>query len=232
MRGRQLPTRQPRRPDRRGQPDHIPQPPPARPAPATMTRADPMPLPGRATADGPPPRHLPLRPHRRRCCPSPRRRFPFPPPGFPRPLSGTARLSRSPIAAGRVRVACCRYADNAPAGSGSALRRSDRMVTGGPVTPAGISALPRYALALDRCHQARGLLGLSVSAGRSGASEDAGVEQLRRRYPQWIIWRGGTTGDYWAMPPRGHPTQRVLISAPNRAELAQALANAEGQYDL
>jgi len=34
------------------------------------------------------------------------------------------------------------------------------------------------------------------------------------------------------MPPRGHPTQRVLISAHNRDELAQALANVEGQYNL
>ena len=95
-----------------------------------------------------------------------------------------------------------------------------------------MSAFPRYVRALGRCHHAHGLPGLPVNAGRNGASEDAGIEQLRRRYPQWTIWRGGTTGDYWAMPPRGHPTQRVLISAPNRDELAQALANAEGQYDL
>jgi hypothetical protein len=40
------------------------------------------------------------------------------------------------------------------------------------------------------------------------------------------------TGDYWAMPPRGHPTQRWLISARDLDELAHALAEVEGQYDL
>jgi len=72
---------------------------------------------------------------------------------------------------------------------------------------------------------------LSVRAGRSGAGEDAGLEQLRRRYPRWSIWRGSFTGDYWAMPPRGHPTRRELISARDLDELAQRLAAAEGQYD-
>jgi hypothetical protein len=72
---------------------------------------------------------------------------------------------------------------------------------------------------------------LSVRAGRGGAGDDAGLEQLRRRYPRWSIWRGSFTGAYWAMPPRGHPTRRGLISARDLGELAQSLAEAEGQDD-
>jgi hypothetical protein len=40
------------------------------------------------------------------------------------------------------------------------------------------------------------------------------------------------TGDYWAMPPRGHPTQYELITARDAEELAQRLAEAEEQHDL
>jgi hypothetical protein len=71
-----------------------------------------------------------------------------------------------------------------------------------------------------------------VNAGQSGDGEDAALEQLRRRYPQWSIWRGHFTGDYWAMPPRGHPGQRELIGARSLDELAQRLAETEGLYDL
>jgi len=71
-----------------------------------------------------------------------------------------------------------------------------------------------------------------VSAGRSGAGQDATLGQLRRQYPRWLIWRGSFTGDYWAMPPRGHPTRRELISAHDLNELAQSLAEAEEQHDL
>jgi hypothetical protein len=58
------------------------------------------------------------------------------------------------------------------------------------------------------------------------------LEQLRRQYPRWLIWRGSFTSDYWAMPPRGHPTRRELISARDLNELAQSLAEAEEQHDL
>jgi hypothetical protein len=71
-----------------------------------------------------------------------------------------------------------------------------------------------------------------VNAGRSGDGEDAALEQLRRQYPRWSIWRGRFTGDYWAMPPRAHPTRHELISARDPGELAQRLAEAEGLYDL
>jgi hypothetical protein len=39
------------------------------------------------------------------------------------------------------------------------------------------------------------------------------------------------TGDYWAMPPRGHPTQYELITAHDAEELAQRLAEAEEQHN-
>jgi hypothetical protein len=71
-----------------------------------------------------------------------------------------------------------------------------------------------------------------MSAGRGGAGEDAGLEQLRRQYPRWSIWRGSVTGEYWAMPPRDHPSRRELIGARDLDELAWRLAEAEGQYDL
>jgi hypothetical protein len=71
-----------------------------------------------------------------------------------------------------------------------------------------------------------------VSATGSGAGENARLGQLRRQYPRWLIWRGSATGDYWAMPPRGHPTRRELISARDLAELAGRLAEAEEQHGL
>ena len=101
-----------------------------------------------------------------------------------------------------------------------------------PVTPAGIPAFSRYAVDIGRRCDAHSWPTLGVRDDRSGAGEDAGLEQLRRRYPRWSIWRGGFTGDYWAMPPRGHPTRRELISARDLGELAQRLAEAEWQYDV
>jgi hypothetical protein len=71
-----------------------------------------------------------------------------------------------------------------------------------------------------------------MNADRGGAGGDAGLEQLRRQYPRWSIWRGSVTGDYWAMPPRDHPSRRELIGARDLDELAWRLAEAEGQHDL
>jgi hypothetical protein len=69
-----------------------------------------------------------------------------------------------------------------------------------------------------------------VSAAGSGAGEDARLGQLRHQYPRWLIWRGSVTGDYWAMPPRGHRARRELISARDLDELAWRLAEAEEQH--
>lgn len=69
-----------------------------------------------------------------------------------------------------------------------------------------------------------------MNADRSRGNQDAELERLRRHYPQWRIWRGRATGDYWAMPPRGHPTARELISASDIGELARRLAQAEGRH--
>jgi hypothetical protein len=71
-----------------------------------------------------------------------------------------------------------------------------------------------------------------VNAGRGGAADDARLKQLRRQYPRWSIWRGSVTGDYWAMPPRGHPTRHELIGARDLEELAWRLAEAEEQHGL
>jgi hypothetical protein len=70
-------------------------------------------------------------------------------------------------------------------------------------------------------------MAVAVTATGSGAGEDARLGQLRRQYPRWRIWRGSITGDYWAMPPRGHPTRRELVSARDLNELAWSLAEAE-----
>jgi hypothetical protein len=69
-----------------------------------------------------------------------------------------------------------------------------------------------------------------VNAGRSGDDQDTGLERLRRQYPRWRIWRGRATGDYWAMPPRGHPTARELINASDLGEFARRLARAEERH--
>jgi hypothetical protein len=70
-----------------------------------------------------------------------------------------------------------------------------------------------------------------MTTGSSAASHDAGLQRLRRQYPQWRIWHGRATGDYWALPPPGHPRVRELITASDTGELARRLAQAEGQHD-
>jgi hypothetical protein len=71
-----------------------------------------------------------------------------------------------------------------------------------------------------------------VICGQDAAGRDSGLDRLRRQYPRWRIWRGHTTGGYWALPPRDHPTQRGLIGASHLGELARRLAQAEGRLDL
>jgi len=88
------------------------------------------------------------------------------------------------------------------------------------------------ALVMGRWRHVHHLLAHSVSAGDSGAGDDARLGQLRRQYPRWLIWRGSFTGDYWAMPPRRHLTRGELISARDLDELAWRLAQAEEQHDL
>jgi hypothetical protein len=70
-----------------------------------------------------------------------------------------------------------------------------------------------------------------MTAGQGGDDQDAGLEWLRRQYPQWRIWRGRATGEYWALPPPGHPAVRELISAGDLGELARRLARAEERPD-
>jgi hypothetical protein len=70
-----------------------------------------------------------------------------------------------------------------------------------------------------------------VNAAPTGGTEDAGLDRLRRQYPRWRIWHGQATGDYWAMPPRGHPTAGQLIGAKDIAELARRLAQAQENHD-
>ena len=69
-----------------------------------------------------------------------------------------------------------------------------------------------------------------MNAGPGRNNQDAELERLRRQYPRWRIWHRRATGDYWAMPPPGHPIVRELISANDIGELARRLAQAEGQH--
>jgi hypothetical protein len=69
-----------------------------------------------------------------------------------------------------------------------------------------------------------------MTSGHGAADWDSGVDRLRRQYPRWRIWRGHTTGGYWALPPRDHPTLRQLIGASNLDELARRIAQAEQPY--
>jgi len=71
-----------------------------------------------------------------------------------------------------------------------------------------------------------------VTSHRDADDQDSGLDQLRRQYPRWRIWRGHATGAYWALPPRDHPTERGLIAASGLAELARRLADAEQRHDL
>ena len=69
-----------------------------------------------------------------------------------------------------------------------------------------------------------------MTVGHRSDDQDAELDRLRRRYPQWRIWRGRATGNYWAMPPRGHPLERELIGARRISELAERIAQAEGRH--
>ena len=51
-----------------------------------------------------------------------------------------------------------------------------------------------------------------MTSGRGADERNSGLDRIRRRYPRWRIWHGHTTGAYWALPPRDHPTLRVLRS--------------------
>jgi hypothetical protein len=70
-----------------------------------------------------------------------------------------------------------------------------------------------------------------VTSGWDAPGRDGGLDRLRHQYPRWRIWRGHTTGGYWALPPPDHPTQRTLIGASDLHELARRLAQAEGRHD-
>ena len=71
-----------------------------------------------------------------------------------------------------------------------------------------------------------------MTSGQGADAHDSGLDRLRRQYPRWRIWRGRATGDYWAMPPPGHPAVRELISSSDISELARRLAEAEGRHGL
>jgi hypothetical protein len=71
-----------------------------------------------------------------------------------------------------------------------------------------------------------------MTGDHGGDDQDAKLGWLRREYPQWRIWCGRATPNYWALPPPGHPAARELISASDIGELARRLAQAEGRHDL
>jgi len=68
----------------------------------------------------------------------------------------------------------------------------------------------------------------AMNVGHGADNPGAELERLRRKYPRWRIWRGQVTGEYWALPPPGHPAVRDLISSTDIAELARRLDEAEG----
>jgi hypothetical protein len=70
-----------------------------------------------------------------------------------------------------------------------------------------------------------------VTSGRGAGDRDSTLGRLRRQYPRWRIWRGHTTGGYWALPPRDYPARRGLLGASTLDELARRLAQAQGRHD-
>jgi hypothetical protein len=85
-----------------------------------------------------------------------------------------------------------------------------------------------HQVSADRSGDGRGP---EVSSGGDAAGRDGGLDWLSHQYPRWRIWRGHTTGGYWALPPPDHPTQHTLIGASDLHELARYLAQAEGRPD-
>src|SRR5260370_21524964 len=60
--------------------------------------------------------------------------------------------------------------------------------------------------------------------GMMASGADADLAGLRIVYPAWRIWRGETTGEYWAAPPAGH-RHPALVNAPDPARLAAQLGD-------
>jgi hypothetical protein len=101
------------------------------------------------------------------------------------------------------------------------------MIAGRP-----LSVTPLPAAARPPADRTSELPGARMTTSGSGANHrDGELDRLRRQYPRWRIWRGRTTGGYWALPPRDHLTQRHLIGAGDLDELARRLAQAEQRHD-
>ncbi len=124
--------------------------------------------------------------------------------------------------------------------TGRAARSPERGRAGGQLAgiadPAAreVAAFAYAAILVPSAHSppCRGLPSAAMTAGQGGGRPGRRLGWLRRQYPQWRIWRGRATGDYWAMPPPGHPAVRELISSSDISELARRLAEAEGRHGL
>lgn len=64
-------------------------------------------------------------------------------------------------------------------------------------------------------------------------SSETPAEHLARikiMFPTWQIWRGKTTGEFWACPPSG-PSDQTLITRATLPELETAIADAEARCE-
>jgi hypothetical protein len=62
-------------------------------------------------------------------------------------------------------------------------------------------------------------------------SPAAHAARVKVQHPGWQIWRGETTGEWWASPPAGCPDQE-LISAPDVPALEAKIIDAESRRSL
>jgi hypothetical protein len=64
----------------------------------------------------------------------------------------------------------------------------------------------------------------------SSETPAAHLARLKVSYPQWRIWRGEQTNEYWAAPPPGHDRQ-ALVDAPDLPALEAKISEIERHHE-
>jgi hypothetical protein len=56
------------------------------------------------------------------------------------------------------------------------------------------------------------------------------LARLKIEFPAWKLWKGTSTGEFWGMPPAGHP-RKHLVSAVTVEQLEERIRAAEAKRE-